>query len=126
MVDTGEDEMTGRIGRGSIVSDRFKTIFSNQIGSARQAKLKLLAKGVVGPVLGISDRGLSVLDEVKRVACYHGKSRGPVISQRKNIGRIKVIGNHVLRAHIRAEIRLRLVSSEDAGVKRKPRGEIMR
>ena len=88
--------------------------------------MKLLAKGVVNPVLRIAERGLSVLNAVERVACYHGKSREPVISQRKNIGRVEVIGNHVLRAHIRPEIRRRLVSGEDAGVKRKPCGEVMR
>src|SRR5437773_6458826 len=126
MIDTGEDKMSGGIGRGGIVIDRFKTIFRKQIAAARQAKLKLLAKGVVGQVLRISDRRLRVLNAVERVACYHGKSREPVISQRKNIVRVEVIGNHVLRAHIRPEIRLRLVSGEDAGVKRKPCGEVMR
>src|SRR5881397_1596107 len=120
IIDTGEDKMSGGIGRGGIVIDRFKTIFPNQIGAAREAKLKLLAKGVFDPVLRISDRGLSVLNAVERVACYHGKSREPVISQRKNIVRVEVIGNHVLRAHIRPEIWLRLVSGEDTGVKRKP------
>src|SRR6266852_4362082 len=114
MIDTRENEMSGGIGRGGIVIYHFKTIFADQIGAARQAKLKLLAKGVVDPVLRISDRGLSVLNTVKRVACYHGKSREPVISQRKNIGRVEVIGNHVLRAHIRPEIRRRLVSGENA------------
>ena len=109
--------MSGGIGRCGIVIDRFKTIFPNQIGAAREAKLKLLAKGVFDPVLRISDRGLSVLNAVERVACYHGKSREPVISQRKNISRVEVIGNHMLRAHIRPEIRRRLVSGEDAGVK---------
>src|SRR5947209_20349231 len=126
MVDAREDEMSGGIGRGSIVSYCFKGIFPNQIGAARQAKLKLLAKGVVNPVLRIAERGLSVLNAVERVACYHGKSREPVISQRKNIGRVEVIGDHILRSHIRAEIRLRLVSGEHAGVKRKSGGEIMR
>src|SRR5207249_4772504 len=126
MVDTREDKMSGGIERGGIVVYCFKAIFSNQIGAARQAKLQLLAKRVVDPVLRISDRGLGVLNAVKRVACYQRKSRAPEISQRKNIGRVEVIGDHVLRAHIRSEIRLRLVSSEDAGVKRKPCGEIMR
>src|SRR5712692_734822 len=126
MIDTRENEMSGGIGRGGIVIYHFKTIFADQIGAARQAKLKLLAKGVVDPVLRISDRGLSVLNTVKRVACYHGKSREPVISQRKNIGRVEVIENHVLRTHIRPEIPRRLVSGEDAGVKRKPCREVMR
>src|SRR6266496_3620183 len=117
MIDTREDQMTGGIGRGGIVICCSKAIFPNQFGAARQAKLKLLAKGVFDSVLKISDRGLSVLNKVERVACYHGKSRRPVISQRKNIARVKVIGNHVLRTHIRPEIRLRLVSGEDAGVK---------
>src|SRR6266853_698617 len=126
MVETSEDVVSDGIGRSGIVIYHFKTIFADQIGAARQAKLKLLAKGVVDPVLRISDRGLSVLNTVKRVACYHGKSREPVISQRKNIGRVEVIGNHILRSHIRAEIRLRLVSGEHAGVKRKSGGEIMR
>ena len=109
--------MSDGIGRGRIVIYCLKAIFPNQIGAARQAKLKLLTKGVVDPVLRISDRSLSVLNAVERVACYHGKSRGPLISQRKNIGRVEVIGNHVLRAHIRPEIRLRLVGGENAGVK---------
>src|SRR5207244_6794040 len=100
MIDTRENEMTTGIGRGGIVSDCFKAIFPNELGAARQAKFKLLAKGVVDPVLRISDRGLRVLDAVERVACYQRQSREPVISQRKNIGRIEVIGNHVLRAHI--------------------------
>ena len=126
MIDTRKDEIRGGIGRGGIVICCFKAIFPNQFGAARQAKLKLLAKGVFDPVLRIADRGLSVLDLVQRVACYHGKSRRPVISQRKNIARVEVIGNHVLRAHIRPEIWLRLISGEDAGVKRKPCGEVMR
>src|SRR5438034_4953876 len=126
MIDTREDEMSGGIGRGGIVNYCSKAIFPNQFGAARQAKLKLLAKGVFDPVLRIADRGLSVLDAVERVACYHRKSRRPVISQRKNIARVEVIGNHVLRAHIRPEIWRRLVSGEDAGVKRKPCGEVMR
>src|SRR5438552_16096721 len=122
MIHTGEDEMSGGIGRGGIVIYHLKAIFPNQIGAVRQAKLKLLAKGGVDPVLRISDRGLSVLNAVERVARYHGKSREPVISQRKNIGRVEVIGNDVLRAHIRPEIRRRLASGEDAGVKGKPCG----
>src|SRR5438094_4092543 len=126
MIDTREDEMSGGIGRGGIVICCVKAIFPNQFGAARQAKLKLLAKGVFDSVLKIADRGLSVLDLVERVARYHGKSRRPVISQRKNIARVEVIGNHVLRAHIRPEIRLRLVSGEDAGIKRKPAREVMR
>src|SRR6266446_6572759 len=126
MIDTREDEMSGGIGRGGIVICCFKAIFPNQFGALRQAKLKLLAEGVFDSVLRIAYRGLSVLDLVERVACYHGKSRRPVISQRKNIARVEVIGNHVFRAYIRPEIRLRLVSGEDAGVKRKPRGEVMR
>ena len=126
MIDTREDQMTGGIGRGGIVNYCSKAIFPNQFGAARQAKLKLLAKGIFDPVLRIADRGLSVLDLVQRVACYHGKSRRPVISQRKNIARVEVIGNHVFRTHIRPEIRRRLVSGEDAGVKRKPCGEVMR
>src|SRR5207247_11291649 len=81
---------------------------------------------VFDSVLRIADRGLRVIKEVERVACYHGKSRRPAISQRKNIARVEVIGNHVLRAHIRPEIWLRLISGEDAGVKRKPCGEVMR
>src|SRR5438046_384753 len=120
MIDTREDEMSGGIHRGGIVIYSFKAIFPNQFRAARQAKLKLFAKGVLSPILKISDRGLSVLNAVELVACYHGKSREPVISQRKNIGRVEVIGNHVLRAHIRPEIWLRLVSGEDTGVKRKP------
>src|SRR6266480_996654 len=126
MVDTREDKMSGGIGRGGIVIYCFKAIFPNQIGAARQAKLKLLAKDVFDSVLRIADRGLRVIKEVERVACYHGKSRRPAISQRKNIARVEVIGNHVLRAHIRPEIWRRLVSGEDAGVKRKPCGEVMR
>src|SRR5881296_2903949 len=126
MIDTREDQMTGGIGRGGIVNYCSKAIFPNQFGAARQAKLKLLAKGFFDPVLRIADRGLSVLDAVERVACYHRKSRRPVISQRKNIARVEVIGNHVFRTHIRPEIRRRLVSAEDAGVKRKPCGELMR
>src|SRR4030095_6412730 len=126
MIDTSEDEMGSGIGRGGIISDRFKTVFPNEIGAARQAKLKLLAKGVIDPILKISDRRLSVLDAVELVACYHGESREPVISQRKNIGRVEVIGNYVLRAHIRPEVRLRLVGGEDAGVKRNTCREIMR
>src|SRR5439155_15827835 len=126
MIDTPKDKMSGGIGRCGIVIDRFKTIFPNQIGAVRQAKLKLLAKGVLNPVLRISDRHLSVLNAVERVACYHGESREPVISQRENIVRVEVIGNHVLRAHIRPEIRLRLVSGEHAGVKRKSGGEVVR
>src|SRR6266403_2869865 len=126
MVETSKEVVSHGIVRGGIVIYHFKTIFPNQIRAARQAKLKLLAKDVVDPVLRIADRGLSVLNKVERVACYHGKSREPVISQRKNIAGVKVIGNHVLRAHIRPEIRRRLVSGEDAGVKRKPCGELMR
>jgi len=56
MIDTGEDEMTGGIERRGIVSDCLKAVFSNQFSAARQAKLKLLAKGVVDLVLRISDR----------------------------------------------------------------------
>src|SRR5947199_10401174 len=104
MIDTREDQMTGGIDRGGIVIYCSKAIFPNQFGAARQAKLKLLAKGVFDPVLRIADRGLSVLDLVQRVACYHGKSRRPVISQRKNIDRVEVIVNHVLRANILPEI----------------------
>src|SRR4029450_11612559 len=100
MIDTCKDKMGGGIGGGGIVIYRLKAIFPNQIGAARQAKFKLLAKGVVDSVLRISDRGLGVLNAIELVACDHGKSRGPVISQRKNIGRVKVIGDDVLRAYI--------------------------
>src|SRR5438876_11405371 len=98
MIDTRKDKLSGGIGRSGIASHRIKTIFRNELGAARQAKLKLLAKGVLNPVLRIPDRGLRVLNAVECVACYHGKSREPVISQRKNISCIEVIGHHALRA----------------------------
>src|SRR5436190_16846582 len=66
------------------------------------------------------------MDALERAACYRGKSQKPVVSKRKNIGRIEVSGAHVLRAHIGAKIGLRLVSSVNTGIKRKPAREIMR
>src|ERR1043166_937379 len=97
MIDSREDEMTRGIGGGGIVSNRLKTIFSDQIRAARRAKLELLAEGVFDPVLKIPNRRLSVLNAVECVACDQRKSREPVISQRKNIVRVEMIGNNILR-----------------------------
>src|SRR6266516_2395887 len=127
MIDTSEGEMNNRIVGGGIVIYRFKTIFANQIRAARQAKLKLLAKRLLGPVRRCSDRRrLSVQSAIKRVACYHGKSREPVISKRKNIPRVEVRSAHVLRANIGLEIGLGLVSGVNVSTEGKACREVMR
>src|SRR6266516_4594384 len=127
MIDTSEGEMNDRIVGGDIVIYRFKPIFPNQIRAARQAKLKLLAKRLLGPVRRCSDRRrLSVQNAIKRVACYHGKSRKPVIGKRKNVTRVEVRSAHVLRPNIGLEIGLCLVGCVNAGVKREPCREVMR
>src|SRR6266566_2176581 len=122
MIDTSEGQMNDRIAVGdAIVIYRFKTIFANQTRAGRQAKSKLLAKRLLGPVRRCSNRRrLSVQNAIKRVACYRVKSREPVISKRKNIPRVEVRRAHVLRANIGLEIGLGLVSGVNVGVKGKP------
>src|SRR5437667_5541343 len=101
MIDTGEDEMTGGIERRGIVSDCLKAVFSNQFSAARQAKLKLLAKGVVDLVLRISDRRLRADNAAERLPCYHRNSRGPPTRQRNTIARAQLTGHYVPRPPIR-------------------------
>src|SRR4029453_7121296 len=128
MIDTSQGEMNDRISvGGAIVIYRFKTIFANQIRAGRQAKSKLLAKRLLGPVRRCSDRRrLRVQNAIKRVACYRVKSRAPVISKRKNIPRVEVRSAHVLRANIGLEIGLCLVGCVNVGVKGEPCREVMR
>src|SRR6266576_4021794 len=135
MIDAGEDEVSRGIGRGGIVIDRFKTIFAHKKRAAGEAKLKRLAKSVLNTVLSkrvlntvlrISGRRGKVLNALERVACHQGKSRRPMISKRKNIHCVEERADHVLRANIGLEIRLVLVSAENAGVEGKPTREVMR
>src|SRR6266496_3048991 len=126
MIDTSEGEMSRGIARGGVVIYDFKTIFPNQIRAGRQAKSKLLAKCLLGPVRRCSDRRLSVQSAIKRVACYRVKSREPVISKRKNIPRVEVRSAHVLRANIGLEIGLGRVSGVNVSAEGKPCREVMR
>ena len=111
---------------GRVVIYGFETIFQIQIRAARPAKLKYFAKRVLNPVLKHSDRRVVILNARERVACYRRKSREPVIGNRKGIGRVEVIGAHILRADICFEIRLRLVSGGNGCVEGKPCRENMR
>src|SRR5436309_12053208 len=109
MIDTREKEMTGRIGRGGIVIDCFKTIFAHKNRATGEAKLKLLAKRVLNTVLSrrvlntvlrISVGRGKVLNALERVAGYRAKSQKPVVSKRKKIDGIEKRRAHVLRADI--------------------------
>ena len=127
MIDTSEEIVSGGIVRGGIVICDLVAIVADQIRPPRQAKLNRLAKRVIDPVLkSFQSIASSVLDALERVACYRTQSREPLISDRKNIDRVEMIGAHVLRADIGFEIRLRLVSGVNAGVKGKPRRKVMR
>src|SRR5215475_12075502 len=134
MIDTREDEMSGGIGRGRIVINRFKTIFAHKNRATGEAKLKRFAKRVLSTVLRIcrrrgrrsSGRRGKVLNALERVAGYGAKSQKPVVSKRKNIDRIEIRRAHVLRADIGSEIRFVLVSAVNAGVEGKPTREVMR
>src|SRR5438876_4868229 len=135
MIDAGEDEMSRGIGRGGIVIYRFKTISAHKNCATGEAKLKLLAKRVLNTVLSkrvlntglrISVRRGKVLNALERVACYHGKSRRPAVSKRKNIHCVEERADHVLRANIGLEIGLVLVSAINVGVEGKPTRKVMR
>src|SRR6266576_5722685 len=126
MIDTSEEELNGRIERGRVIIYDFKTIFPNQSRAARQAKLKLLAKGGLNPVLRPSDRRRSVLNAPDCVACYGGKSREPVIGNREDVIGVEVRRAHVLRANIGLEIGLGLVSAVNVSAEGKPCREVMR
>src|SRR6187551_3228113 len=124
MIDPREDEVSRGIGRGGVVIDRFKTIFAHKKRATGEVKLKLLAKrvlntvlskGVLKTVLRISVRRGSVLNALERVARYRAKSQKPVVSKRKNIHCVEKRADHVLRANIRLEIGLVLVSAIKAG-----------
>ena len=119
MLDTDEDIVRGRTIWGRVVIYSFETIFQIQIRAGRPAKLKCFAKRVVSPVLKHSDRRVVVLNARERVTCHGAESREPVIGKRKGIGRVEVIGAHILRANIGFEIRLRLVSGGNAWCRRK-------
>src|SRR3984893_13885108 len=135
MIDSTEHEMSRGVGWGSVVINRFKTIFAHKNRATGEAKLKLLAKRVLNTVLSkrvlntvlrISARRGSVKNALERVACHQGKSRRPMISKRKNIHCVEERADHVLRANIGLEIGLVLVSAINAGVEGKPTREVMR
>src|ERR1700730_569810 len=135
MIDPSQDEMSRGVGRGSVVSNRFKTIFAHKNRATGEAKLKFLAKRVLNTVLskrvlntvlGISVRRGSVKNALEGVACHQGKSRRPLISKRKNIHCVEEISAHVLRANIGLEIGLVLVSAVKAGVEGKTTRGVMR
>ena len=116
MIDTSEEIVSSGIVRGGIVICYLVTIVADQIRPPRQAKLNRLAERVIDPVRSHSNRCIGVLNALEREICYRTKSREPLISDRKNIDRVEMIGAHVLRADIGFEIRLRLVSGVNAGV----------
>src|ERR1700730_3008520 len=135
MIDSTEHEMSRGVGWGSVVINRFKTIFAHKNRATGEAKLKLLAKRVLNTVLSrrvlntvlrISARRGSVKNALERVACHQGKSRRPMISKRKNIHCVEERADHVLRPNIGLEIGLVLVSAINAGVEGKPCGKVMR
>src|SRR5947208_968197 len=134
MIDTCENEVSRGIERGRIVINRFKTIFAHKNRATGEAKLKLLVKRVLNTVLGIcgrrgrgsSGRRGGVKNALERVAGYRAKSQKPVVSKRKNIDRVEMIGAHILRADIGCETRFVLVSAVKAGVEGKPTREVMR
>src|SRR5436305_8273121 len=134
MIDTCENEVSRGIERGRIVINRFKTIFAHKNRATGDAKLKLLVKRVLNTVLGIcgrrgrgsSGRRGGVKNALERVAGYRAKSQKPVVSKRKNIDRVEMIGAHILRADIGCETRFVLVSAVKAGVEGKPTREVMR
>ena len=134
-MDSTEDEMSRGVGWGSVVINRFKTIFAQKNRATGEAKLKFLAKRILNTVLSkrvlntvlrISVRRGKVLNALERVACHQGKSRRPMISKRKNIHRVEERAAHVLRANIGLEIGFVLVSAVNAGVEGKPTREVMR
>ena len=119
--------MSNGIVGGRLVIYCLKTIFANQFRAFRQTKSKRFAKRVVDPVLRCSNgrRRRLILNASERVACYHGKSRKPVIGDRKNITRVEVRSAHVFRANIRLKIRLGLVSGVNVSTEGKSCREVM-
>ena len=92
LVETGEEVVSGGIGLGGIVIDRFKTIFAHKNRATGEAKFTLLAKRVLNTVLSkrvlntvlrISVRRGKVLNALERVTCYRTQSREPSISDPK-------------------------------------------
>ena len=135
MIDSTQHEMSRGVVWGSVVINRFITIFAHKNRATGEAKLKFLAKRVLTTVLRkrvlkavlrISVRRGSVLNALERVARYRAKSQKPVVSKRKNIHCVEERAAHVLRANIGLEIGLVLVSAINAGVEGKPTREVMR
>lgn len=126
MIDPSEEEMSGGVDRGGVVSNRFITIFADQTRAGGQVKYKLLAERAVDPILTSSNRRLIVLDPLERVACHRGKSGRPAISKRKNVTRVEESSPDVLRTNVGLEIGLVLVSGINAGVEGKPCRKVMR
>src|ERR1700751_4829462 len=106
MIDSTQHEMSRGVVWGSVVINRFITIFAHKNRATGEAELKLLAKRVLTTVLRkrvlkavlrISVRRGKVLNALEGVACHQGKSRRPMISKRKNIHCVDERADHVLR-----------------------------
>src|SRR5439155_15803490 len=100
MIDTTEKIMSIGINRSGIVIRYLVSVVADKIRTPRQAKLNRLAERAIHPVLLSSNLRAGVLNALERVTCYRTQSWQPLISDRKNIDRVEMIGADVLRADI--------------------------